>query len=93
MLDNVNPEDDGFSHYVAEFFIWVLYSVIMTFLSAFTVRHIALEAIGSGVPEMKSVLRGAILNNYLNFRTLIAIFFGLTFAMGSGKTTLIVLQI
>lgn len=42
------------------------------------------QAIGSGIPEMKTILRGVVLNEYLTFRTLIAKIVGLTFTLGSG---------
>ncbi|CAG2117334.1 unnamed protein product [Medioppia subpectinata] len=29
-------------------------------------------AVGSGIPEMKTILRGVVLNEYLTFRTLVA---------------------
>lgn len=97
ILDSVDLNEDGVIHYVAEFALWVLFSVSMTMLSATIARFISKEAIGSGVsfnfklsnysgfkvPEMKTVLRGAIVENYLTFRALIAVFFGLTFAMGA----------
>ncbi|CAG2172537.1 unnamed protein product, partial [Oppiella nova] len=31
-----------------------------------------LPAVGSGIPEMKTILRGVVLNEYLTFRTLVA---------------------
>lgn len=43
-----------------------------------------LKAIGSGIPEMKTILRGVVLNEYLTFRTLIAKIVGLTCTLGSG---------
>lgn len=39
---------------------------------------------GSGIPEMKTILRGVILKEYLTFRTLIAKVVGLTASLGSG---------
>lgn len=42
------------------------------------------KAIGSGIPEMKTILRGVVLNEYLTFRTLVAKIVGLTFTLGSG---------
>lgn len=43
-----------------------------------------IKAIGSGIPEMKTILRGVFLNEYLTFRTLVAKIVGLTFTLGSG---------
>lgn len=39
---------------------------------------------GSGIPEMKTIMRGVVLKEYLTFRTLIAKTVGLTAALGSG---------
>ena len=39
---------------------------------------------GSGIPEMKTILRGVVLKEYLTFRTLIAKTVGLTATLGSG---------
>lgn len=39
---------------------------------------------GSGIPEMKTILRGVALREYLTFRTLVVKVFGLTAALGSG---------
>jgi len=39
---------------------------------------------GSGIPEMKTILRGVTLKEYLTFRTLIAKVVGLTASLGSG---------
>lgn len=39
---------------------------------------------GSGIPEMKTILRGVILKEYLTFRTLISKMVGLCTSLGSG---------
>ena len=39
---------------------------------------------GSGIPEMKTILRGVVLKEYLTFRTLVAKAVGLTATLGSG---------
>jgi len=43
-----------------------------------------LSVAGSGIPEMKTILRGVALKEYLTFRTLIAKVVGLTATLGSG---------
>jgi chloride channel 2 len=40
--------------------------------------------LGSGIPEMKTILRGVALKEYLTFRTLVAKVVGLTATLGSG---------
>lgn len=42
------------------------------------------DYLGSGIPEMKTILRGVALKEYLTFRTLIAKVVGLTTILGSG---------
>ncbi|KAK3864665.1 hypothetical protein Pcinc_029668 [Petrolisthes cinctipes] len=42
------------------------------------------QAVGSGIPEMKTILRGVVLKEYLTFKTLIAKVIGLTATLGSG---------
>ncbi|KAI6190421.1 hypothetical protein M3Y97_00115900 [Aphelenchoides bicaudatus] len=84
ILDSVDPDEDGIGHFIAEYVLWVVFAVSMTMISSTIARYISKESIGSGVPEMKTVLRGGIVENYLNFRALIAVFFGLTFASGAG---------
>ena len=39
---------------------------------------------GSGIPEMKTILRGVVLKEYLNFRTLVSKIVGLATSLGSG---------
>lgn len=43
-----------------------------------------LSLTGSGIPEMKTILRGVALKEYLTFRTLVAKVVGLTATLGSG---------
>lgn len=40
--------------------------------------------LGSGIPEMKTILRGVTLKEYLTFKTLVAKVIGLTATLGSG---------
>ena len=40
--------------------------------------------LGSGIPEMKVILRGTVLKRYLSFQTFIAKTIGLIAALGSG---------
>lgn len=45
---------------------------------------VAPQSIGSGIPEMKTILRGVALKEYLTFKTLVAKVIGLTATLGSG---------
>ncbi|KAG8225087.1 hypothetical protein J437_LFUL000066 [Ladona fulva] len=72
----VNP----FVKYVA----WVSLPLFLILFSAGFVHIVAPQSIGSGIPEMKTILRGVALKEYLTFRTLVAKIIGLTATLGSG---------
>lgn len=73
-------ENNLFVQYLA----WCLPPIILVAFSTGFVHLCSPTAIGSGIPEMKTILRGVILNEYLTFRTLIAKIVGLTCTLGSG---------
>lgn len=54
---------------------------LVVFSSGF-VHIVAPSSIGSGIPEMKTILRGVALKEYLTFKTLIAKAVGLTATLG-----------
>ncbi|CAH1972130.1 unnamed protein product [Acanthoscelides obtectus] len=72
------------SHPAAQYASWVALPVCLVLFSAGFVQLVAPQAIGSGIPEMKTILRGVALKEYLTFRTLIAKIVGLTAVLGSG---------
>jgi chloride channel 2 len=43
-----------------------------------------MPALGSGIPEVKVIMHGFPLKNYLTFRTLVAKVLGLTVTLGGG---------
>lgn len=47
-------------------------------------KVVAFPPPGSGIPEMKTILRGVVLKEYLTFKTFVAKVIGLTCALGSG---------
>jgi len=69
---------------VLQFLAWVSLPVFLVLFSTGFVHVIAPQAIGSGIPEMKTILRGVVLKEYLTFRTLLAKVVGLTATLGSG---------
>ncbi|XP_060533656.1 chloride channel protein 2 isoform X2 [Cylas formicarius] len=71
-------------HPAAQYASWVSLSVCLILFSAGFVHLVAPQSIGSGIPEMKTILRGVALKEYLTFRTLIAKVVGLTATLGSG---------
>ncbi|VDN01573.1 unnamed protein product [Thelazia callipaeda] len=70
-------------HYLA-LLQWLLHVVLLTFLSAAACLWISKQAIGSGIPQVKVIMHGFKMENYLTVRTLIAKMIGLTLAIGSG---------
>ncbi|KAF5285463.1 hypothetical protein FQA39_LY16637 [Lamprigera yunnana] len=71
-------------HPVLRYFAWATLPVCLILFSAGFVHLIAPQSIGSGIPEMKTILRGVALKEYLTFRTLVAKVIGLTATLGSG---------
>ncbi|XP_046593725.1 chloride channel protein 2 isoform X2 [Neodiprion lecontei] len=67
-----------------QYLAWVSLPVCLILFSAGFVHIVAPQSIGSGIPEMKTILRGVALKEYLTFRTLVAKVIGLTATLGSG---------
>nr|XP_027201193.1 chloride channel protein 2-like [Dermatophagoides pteronyssinus] len=63
---------------------WTAIPVFLVLFAAGFAHLVSPQAVGSGIPEMKTILRGVILYEYLTFRTLIAKIVGLTCTLGSG---------
>ncbi|XP_011861091.1 PREDICTED: chloride channel protein 2 isoform X2 [Vollenhovia emeryi] len=72
------------THPAFKYLAWVSMPVCLILFSAGFVHIVAPQSIGSGIPEMKTILRGVALKEYLTFRTLIAKVIGLTATLGSG---------
>lgn len=68
----------------AQYAAWIALPVCLVLFSAGFVHLVAPQSIGSGIPEMKTILRGVALKEYLTFRTLVAKVVGLTATLGSG---------
>ncbi|TMS32437.1 hypothetical protein L596_000271 [Steinernema carpocapsae] len=71
------------STYLA-FGMWTLHVVAFVGLAAIFCQIVSKQAVGSGIPEVKVIMHGFKMKNYLTFRTLIAKMVGLTLAMGGG---------
>ncbi|XP_051989446.1 chloride channel protein 2-like [Xyrauchen texanus] len=67
-----------------QYLAWVTYPVVLITFSAGFTQIVAPQAVGSGIPEMKTILRGVVLKEYLTFKTFVAKVIGLTCALGSG---------
>ncbi|KAM7400635.1 hypothetical protein PAMA_005026 [Pampus argenteus] len=62
----------------------ILLGLLMALVSWVMDYAIAFCQEGSGIPEMKTILRGVVLKEYLTFKTFVAKVIGLTCALGSG---------
>ncbi|XP_004535620.2 chloride channel protein 2 isoform X6 [Ceratitis capitata] len=69
---------------ITQYLAWVSLPVCLILFSAGFVHLVAPQSIGSGIPEMKTILRGVALKEYLTFKTLVAKVVGLTATLGSG---------
>ncbi|XP_051855898.1 chloride channel protein 2 isoform X2 [Antechinus flavipes] len=67
-----------------QYLAWVTYPVVLITFSAGCTQILAPQAVGSGIPEMKTILRGVVLKEYLTLKTFVAKVIGLTCALGSG---------
>ena len=71
-------------HVGVKYLIWVSLPVLLILFASGFVHVLAPQAIGSGIPEIKTILRGVALKEYLTGRTLVAKVIGLTATLGSG---------
>ncbi|XP_041933300.1 chloride channel protein 1a isoform X3 [Alosa sapidissima] len=67
-----------------QYLAWVSYPMILIMFASFFCHLVAPQAIGSGIPELKTILRGVILKEYLTLRAFAAKVVGLTAGLGSG---------
>eukprot|EP01119_Soliformovum_irregulare_P019855 TRINITY_DN6369_c3_g1_i2.p1 TRINITY_DN6369_c3_g1~~TRINITY_DN6369_c3_g1_i2.p1 ORF type:complete len:531 (+),score=121.88 TRINITY_DN6369_c3_g1_i2:209-1594(+) len=74
----------GGGMFIINGFLWIVYSLVFCLLSGATVQYISPFAVGSGIPEVKSILSGLHLRYYLSFRALTAKIIGLVCAIGGG---------
>ncbi|VDD94311.1 unnamed protein product [Enterobius vermicularis] len=71
------------SDYLA-LFQWLAHEILLTFFAAAACYFLSKQAVGSGIPEVKVIMHGMKMKNYLTVKTLAAKMTGLTLAMGSG---------
>ncbi|XP_037549249.1 chloride channel protein 1 [Nematolebias whitei] len=67
-----------------QYLAWVSYPLIFILFSSLFCHLVSPQAIGSGIPELKTILRGVVLKEYLTLKAFIAKVIGLTAALGSG---------
>jgi len=64
--------------------LWTGLSVALALLGTAVPKHVSDEALGSGIPEMKSILSGFVMNRYLGWQTLVSKCGGLAAAQAAG---------
>uniref|UniRef100_A0A8R1DEU5 Chloride channel protein n=1 Tax=Caenorhabditis japonica TaxID=281687 RepID=A0A8R1DEU5_CAEJA len=84
MIYNIYGSDQSYVLWACGLLGWCGYTIGLVAASASFVHFIAPQAIGSGIPEMKTIIRGVILVDYLTFKTLVSKIFGIAMALGSG---------
>lgn len=72
------------SFYFINVILYISYSVFLGFIAAACVSFISPYAVGSGIPEIKSILSGIDLSRVLGMRTLLAKIVGILCATGAG---------
>ena len=68
------------------FFAYIFYCCFLVGISAVITQFLSPLSAGSGIPEMKSILSGARLPEYLSFKALVAKIVGLIFSVGGSLT-------
>lgn len=67
-----------------QYVTWILFPISLVAFSTGFTHLVGPHAIGSGIPEVKTIMRGVTLKEYLTFNTLVAKVVGLSTALGSG---------
>ncbi|KAL0618306.1 Chloride channel protein 1, partial [Plecturocebus cupreus] len=67
-----------------QFLVWVTFPLVLILFSALFCHLISPQAVGSGIPEMKTILRGVVLKEYLTMKAFVAKVVALTAGLGSG---------
>ncbi|XP_068111187.1 chloride channel protein 1 [Hyperolius riggenbachi] len=67
-----------------QYMAWVSYPLVLILFAAVFCHIVSPQAIGSGIPELKVILRGVVLKEYLTLKAFAAKVIGLTASLGSG---------
>jgi len=68
------------------YLLWLLFLGCTLWIGVTATLRLSPTASGSGIPEMKTILSGSGLGQFLSFKTLLVKAFGLTCAVGSGAS-------
>ncbi|KAK9407904.1 chloride channel protein 1 [Crotalus adamanteus] len=67
-----------------QFLAWVTYPLILILFAALFCQFVSPQAVGSGIPELKTIMRGVVLKEYLTPKAFVAKVVSLTAGLGSG---------
>ncbi|XP_068257923.1 chloride channel protein 1 isoform X4 [Nyctibius grandis] len=67
-----------------QYLAWVTYPLVLILFAAIFCNLVSPQAVGSGIPELKTIMRGVVLKEYLTLRAFVAKVVGLTAGLGSG---------
>ncbi|KTF73877.1 hypothetical protein cypCar_00037443 [Cyprinus carpio] len=70
-----------------QYLAWVSYPIILVVFASLFCHLVSPQAIGSGIPELKTILRGVVLKEYLTLKAFVAKVIGLTAGLGSVTIT------
>ncbi|KAM9246694.1 chloride channel protein 1 [Leptosomus discolor] len=67
-----------------QYLAWVAYPLVLILFAAIFCHLVSPQAVGSGIPELKTIMRGVVLKEYLTLKAFVAKVVGLTAGLGSG---------
>ncbi|KFO89255.1 Chloride channel protein 1, partial [Buceros rhinoceros silvestris] len=67
-----------------QYLAWVTYPLALILFAAIFCHLVSPQAVGSGIPELKTIMRGVVLKEYLTLKAFVAKVVGLTAGLGSG---------
>lgn len=73
-----------FDSVVVSYFLWLVWGTLLAVAATAIPKRIDDNAVGSGLPQMKSILSGFVINRYMSLRTLISKAIGLCLAQAAG---------
>ncbi|XP_069774984.1 chloride channel K isoform X2 [Narcine bancroftii] len=71
---------------ILQYMSWIAYPVAMTTFSTIFSQCMSPQSGGSGIPELKTILTGVILKEYLTMKNFVAKVVGLTCSLAAGST-------
>lgn len=76
--------NDLAEHHFAKYIAWISLPICLILFDVGFTHLVAPKAVGSGIPQIKTTLRGVILKEFLTLKVLIAKWVGITSTIGSG---------